>query len=127
MRRSGVTIIELIVSCVIIFTLIGAGAAYFTKTLKTVREVTLRNQLSDIRLSLRLYHLFNNRYPDDIRRLLAEKIDMMPYSGAALKKKYVESVGTDNEGFPQDPFGNRFLYRADLGEVKSQTKGYENW
>ena len=127
MKKNAFTIIEFIVSCIIIFVLAGVGFLHFKKTLKSFREVALKSQLEDIRLSLKLYELFHNKYPEDIRSLLTEEVNMMPYSSAVLKKKYIESVRSDNEGFPLDPFGNKFVYRADRGEIKTQTKGYENW
>lgn len=127
MKKESFTLVEFVITCIIIFTLIGVGSIYFTKTLKGVREITLRNQLADIRLSLKLYQLFHEKYPEDIRTLLTEQVNLMTYSGAVLKKKYVESVRSDKEGFPIDPFGNRFVYRPDIGEVRSGTKEYEKW
>ena len=123
----GFTSVEFITAVIIIVTLIGTSALYFKRALASFREVALKNQLTDIRLNLKLYRLFHDNYPDDIRVLLSEEVDMAPYSNAVLKKKYIESIKSDREGFPLDPFGNRFVYRSDIGEVRSQTKGYEDW
>lgn len=114
-------------ACVIIFAFVAAASFYFTKTLNVFRESALKSQLADIRLSLKLYQMFNDSYPGDIRELLTREVNMMSYSGSVLKKKYVESVRADREGFPLDPFGNRFVYRPDIGEVRSGTKEYKSW
>ncbi|MCX5715684.1 MAG: type II secretion system F family protein [Candidatus Omnitrophica bacterium] len=127
MRRRGFSAVEFIVTCAILFVFIGTASFYFTTALKVFRESALKNQLADIRLSLKLYHMFQDKYPADIRGLLTEEFNLMPYSNAVLKKKYVDSATTDKEGYPLDPFGNRFVYRPDIGEVCSGTKIYEKW
>lgn len=89
--------------------------------------MALKNQLADLRLSIKAYRMIHGVSLSDIRALLNEEVNFMPYSSRVIKKKYVESLKSDKEGFPLDPFGNRFMYRPDTGEVKSGTKGYKAW
>jgi hypothetical protein len=104
---------------------LGASSLYLSRTLRVFREAALKNQLADLRMSLKTYEMVYGAPPADIRILLNEEMNLIPYSSQVIKKKYVESVRSDKEGFPLDPFGNRFVYRSDVGKIKSGTKGYE--
>lgn len=127
MKKRGLTLVEIILTFVIVSSLIGIGSLYFKSVLRAFREVALKNQLVDIRLSLKLYQLLHDKNPQDLRTLLTEEVNFMPYSGGLFKKRYLESVRSDKDNFPLDPFGNRFVYRPYIGEVRSSTKGYEAW
>ncbi|MBI4336064.1 MAG: hypothetical protein HY589_05360 [Candidatus Omnitrophica bacterium] len=126
MTRKGLTKIEFAAGYVIICVIACVMFVYFSRTLRPYREAVLKNQLMDIRLSLKLYQLFHNEYPWDIRVLLSEEVGFKP-AARALKKKYVEYIRSDAQGFPIDPFGNRFAYAPGSGGVRSQTRGYEKW
>ncbi len=94
--------------------------------LKT-KEVVLLAELRNIRIALNIYKGFNGKYPDDIQELVEKEIYGTKFIHEIYRRPYLEHQRLDKEGFPVDPWNNRFIYDSLKGEVFSRTKGYEKW
>jgi hypothetical protein len=78
-------------------------------------------------MSIQLYHMLNGRYPADLKELLTKRFLMPTKEGTIFSDQYLKSRALDQNGYPVDPFGQRYLYNPALGRVTSSTRGYENW
>jgi type II secretory pathway pseudopilin PulG len=88
-----------------------------------VLEADMRN----MRLGLDLYLYQKGKYPEDIRVLERDKFIEYTAAGKIIKKSYVELITKDEEGYPIDPFGNRYHYDAKTGIVHPTSPGYKDW
>lgn len=110
MTRYGLTTMELLITCGIIFILIGTFGIYVNKILLESKEVALKIELLNLRTNLRLYKILHKTNPPEIK-------DFFKY----------EKDRADREGYLSDPFKNRYVYDAKLGEIRSSTRSYEMW
>lgn len=107
---TGLTTVELLIICCIIFILIGTFGVYINKILVEAKETALKMELLNLKTNLRLYKILRNANPLEIK-------DFYKY----------EKDRADREGCLLDPFKNRYIYDAKLGEIRSCRKGYEMW
>ncbi len=109
------SILELAASFIIIFILIGGFGIFASKVLTNAREVALRNELYNLRLSLELYRVHNRADPEELASL---------YS---VKEYFVLINRFDRERRLLDPFGNKYYYNSKTGIIKSSTTRYKGW
>ncbi len=121
------TLLEFIFAIIIIIAFIGVLLTFIHKAAINAKEVTLQVELKNLRLSLDLYKAINEHYPEDLRLLIQAKYKMKSSEEFLFGEKFLETVGKDEQGYPLDPFGNRFFYNSRRGVINSQTKGYEQW
>lgn len=121
------SLVELIVICIIILVLSGIFISHGNIILLRAREAALRNELSNLRLSVSLYRILNEEYPDSIEILVNRPYDIGSGKGPVLKGKFLKNSKYDKAGRLKDPFGNIFIYNSQTGVVKSNTEGYNNW
>lgn len=95
--------------------------------IRAAREVTLRMGLTTVRNAVLLYQIREGRTPPGLRTLLNDAYMLPTEQGTFFSRRYLERQALDTDGFPIDPFGNRFLYDPTDGTVRSQTKGYTTW
>lgn len=129
----GLTILDFVITLCIIGVLTGIVIPKYRKTVRMAQETALRAELSNIRTSIRLFRMLNSRNPDSLREMM-EKKAMIPgrtgadlYSGSFFEKSYLSANAVDAEGNKVDAFGNLFSYDKTHGELRTTTKGYENW
>ncbi len=129
----GLTVIDAAITICLIGLLIGIVIPKYQRMAHEAQEAALKSALSNIRTSIRLFKMLNNRNPVSLNELMEKKV-MIPvsigsdtYTGSILDQKYLMSIATDRKGNIIDAFGNPFEYDSSRGEVKATTKGYETW
>lgn len=107
--------------------MIYVAVLYYGKVSDQARMMVLESDMRNIRLGISLYLYKNRTVPEDIRDL--EKKECIEYTagGELIKREYVKLITKDEEGYPLDPFGNRYGYDPKTGMVHPTTPGYENW
>lgn len=125
--RDGLTLFELVVTLTIIGIFSGILALFIHEAAVIAKETTLRSELYDLRLSLVLYKAIKKRNPDDLKELMEARYGHTGSGEVLFAEKFLNVVGIDAEGYPVDPFGNRFEYNSKYGTVRPLTGGYENW
>lgn len=109
------TLFELMVSSCIILVLVGTFGISAHKVLGAAREVALKNELANLRLSLELYRIFNHKNPEKLEEL------------CSIRDYFVLVDRFDKEKRLLDPFGNRYSYNPKTGKIYSITQRYRNW
>ena len=131
--RKGLTIIDAVITICIIGVLIGVVVPKYERMAHAAQEAALKSALSNIRTSIQLFKMLNNRNPNSLKELIEKnvmlpaKIGSDPYTGSILDQKYLMLNAVDEKGNILDAFGNAFLYDNFRGEVRATTKGYETW
>jgi type II secretory pathway pseudopilin PulG len=131
-NAKGFTIIDAVITLCLIGILIGVVIPKYQRVAREAREAALRTELSNIRISIRLFTMLNGRNPASLGEMIEKKV-MLParigggYTGSIFKESYLMKNAVDAEGNKVDAYGNPFLYDPQRGEVRSSTIGYENW
>ncbi len=125
--QKGLGVIDTVIVVLIISVFIGVFIPRYYRIARESQEIALRAGLNNIRMSLDLYKLHNGEYPKDLRELITKKY-IQPYrEDTIFKGEYLKDHALDNEGYPIDPFNNRYKYDPNRGKVSSITTGYEGW
>jgi type II secretory pathway pseudopilin PulG len=131
--QKGFTIIDALITLCLIGILIGVVIPKYQQVAHEAQEVALKTGLANIRTSIKLFKMLNNRNPESLKELMEKKV-MLPartgtdrYTGSFFDKKYLMAYAVDPKGNIVDAFGNPFAYDLVRGEVKATTKGYEDW
>lgn len=125
--EQGLGIIDTLIVVVLISILIGVVIPKYQRMAQEAREAVLQVSLGNIRKGIQLYVLTKKEIPPDLQVLIREQVVIPMASGTIFSDTYLNSVTMDSEGYPLDPFGNRFGYLPATGQVFSTTKGYEKW
>jgi competence protein ComGC len=131
-EAKGLTIIDAVITLCLIGILIGVVIPRYHNVAREAQEAALKAELSNIRTSIRLFILLNNRKPASLREMMEKKV-MLPartgsgFAGSIYKESYLMRNAVDADGNKVDAYGNPFLYDSKRGEVRSSTKGYEHW
>jgi type II secretory pathway pseudopilin PulG len=125
--KSGMLILDLIISLTIIGFLIWTFGGVLGRLTQNVRETSLRYQLNNFRMLVRVYKDLRGHYPADLSVFVQNKDNSAEAKADIFNKKLLSDLKRDEYGVPLDPFGNRYYYDYKKGVVGSQTKGYENW
>lgn len=129
----GLTMLDTVITLCLIGILVGIVIPKYRHVARVAQETALKAELSNIRTSIRLFKMLNNRNPDSLRELMEKKVMLpgriggAPYSGSFFKQAYLLKNAMDDEGHKVDSFGNVFIYDKATGEVRSTTKGFEGW
>lgn len=113
--------------CVLVVGLAAAMMTYLDRLMREAREAALKMGLGNIRMSVRLYHALNERYPKDVKELLNTRYLLPAKEDTIFSDRYLDAQALDADGYPVDPFGHRYRYEPQQGRVSSSTKGYEQW
>ena len=131
--QKGLTILDTIITLCLIGILIGVVIPKYQRIAHEAQEAALKTGLANIRTSIKLFKMLNNRNPQSLKELTEKKV-MLParigadrYSGSFFDRNYLMSHAEDSKGNMLDAFGNPFAYDPLRGEVKATTKGYEDW
>jgi competence protein ComGC len=128
----GLTIVDAVITLCLIGILIGVVIPKYHRVAREAQEAALKTELANIRLSITLFIMLNGRNPVSLKELIEKKV-MLParigggYAGSFFKESYLMKNAVDAEGNKVDAYSNPFIYDSTRGEVKSSTKGYENW
>ncbi|MFC1855794.1 type II secretion system protein GspG [Thermodesulfobacteriota bacterium] len=116
---------------VIILSLVGIFLVFaisrFMQNVKYAKEIILQGELVNIRTSIKLYKMLNSKYPESLEEMTQNDY-IMPYSeDSIIEGTYLIPNAVDENGIPLDPFGNKYGYNRENGEIKCLTKGYKGW
>ncbi len=132
-NQKGLTIVESVITLCLIGIMIGVVIPRYQRVAREAQETALMAELVNIRTSIKLFKIINNRNPGSIKEMM-EKDMILPgrtgkdgMTGSVFKDKYLMHYEVDEQGEIIDSFGNRFDYDPLRGEVKATTKGYEDW
>jgi len=131
--QKGLTIIDAVITICIIGVLFGVVIPKYERMAHEAQESALKAALSNIRTSIRLFKMLNNRNPDSLNQLIEKNVMLPartgsdPYTGSIIDQKYLMLIATDSKGNIIDAFGNPFVYDIFRGEVRSTTEGCETW
>lgn len=131
--QKGLTILDTIVTLCLIGILIGFVIPKYQQVAQAAQEVALKAELSNIRQSITLFKMLNDRNPESLKEMMEKKVMLparigsAPASGSFFADQYLLKNAVDVEGRKVDAFGNPFHYDSHQGEVRSTSKGYETW
>ena len=130
----GFTIVDALISLCLIGILVGVFIPHYLRLAHEARETALKMELANIRTSIRLFRMLNERNPQSLRELIENdvlfpaRIGKDPYTGPIFfNEKYLVAQAQDAQGHLVDAFGNLFAYDPVHGQVRASTKGYERW
>ena len=127
-RQEGLGAIETIIVCIVLSFVMVILLGNFHQISHKARETAIKTGLREIRASLSLYRAMNqNQNPGDLRDLISGSYLLTSPTGTLFEKHFLDSYSTDARGYPIDPFGHRYQYDPQNGEVWSNTQGYEKW
>ena len=126
-EEKGLGIIDTLIVLVIISILMGVVIPKYQGIAHEARETALKSGLLNIRMAVRVYKMVNNRYPDDLLQLVNKRYLIEVRKDTIFTQEYLRSLAVDGEGYPLDPYDNRYRYDPVSGYVASTTEGYENW
>ena len=127
LEEKGLGIIDTLVVLVVISVFIGALIPRYQRIAQEAQETALKMGLGNIRKGIMVYVLINQRLPTNLRDLLKERIILPVREDTIFTTEYLRVLSLNSEGYPVDPFGNRYAYDPQTGRVSSTTKGYEAW
>lgn len=131
--NEGRTIFEALLVAVLVAVFVLIAIDKYYSSIKTVKETALLVEMSNLRSALNYYLMFNGKPPISLKEMVEKGVDASKrgIEGAdyriVIAGKYVETMTLDADGYPVDPFGNRYSYDASLGLIRSSTRGYEKW
>lgn len=118
--NTGRSLIDAIFSITIILVFLGVFATYCIINIEEARSVALENGLTNLRNSLELYIILEGRYPEDLREL--DRGYLAIKENNLYGRKYLELQAQDEQGYPIDPYGRRFIYDSKTGKVEGGIK-----
>jgi type II secretory pathway pseudopilin PulG len=125
--EQGLGIFDTLLVCIIVAVMMGVVIPRYQRLADEARETALKTGLANIRQAIQVYVLMNQKVPEDLRDLTRERLMVPLREDTIFTTEYLRSLAQDSEGYPLDPFGNRYLYEPKVGSVSSTTKGYEKW
>lgn len=131
--EEGRSVIEALLVAVLVAVFVLIAVDRYYSSIRSVRETALLVEMSNLRSAFSYSLMFNGKPPISLKELVDKGVDASKrgIEGAdyriVISGKYVETMTLDSEGFPMDPFGNRYSYDASSGMIRSSTRGYEKW
>lgn len=127
MAKRSLTLLEFLVVLCAIFILLGTFAIYANKILSIARQAALQNELINLRMSIEHYRVICGSLPEDLFALINKDFTFQNQDDIIPPNKFLRPFRVDKEGYLLDPFIHRYVYDNRVGNVRSQTKGYESW
>lgn len=123
-RRSGFTLIEILVVMTIVATLLSLVAPRYFETMERSKEATLRHDLSVMRDAIDKYYSDKGAYPDTLEDLIYGQ-----YLRAIPDDPITESAGTWIVTPPSDPNARGSVYNIHSGAegVASDGSMFVQW
>ena len=125
--EQGLGIVDTLIVVVLISIMMGVLLPKYQRLAEQAREVALQISLGNIRKAVQVYVLTKQKIPTDLRDLIQEKYVFPIKEGTVFSDQYLKTNALDDTGYPIDPFGNRYGYDPNIGQLFSTTKGYETW
>lgn len=120
---SGIDTVFLIITTLILMGIV----AYFYQTMVVMsREVALRTELNNMRMAIGIYRMMAGHHPESLLSVSGKSTGPINEDKTGtIFTDYFRPGTVDSEGYPLDPFGNRYSYVD--GRVFSVTKSYDMW
>jgi general secretion pathway protein G len=102
-RRSGFTLVEMLLVLVILATLAAIVVPKFAGRSQQAKETAARSQIASFEMALDAFEVDNGYFPagpDGLRELVQAPADAADWRGPYLKKPVI----------PVDPWGNQYIY-----------------
>jgi type II secretory pathway pseudopilin PulG len=131
--NAGLTVLQALITLGLIGILTGTLILKFQRVTKETQDVAVRVELQNIRRSIALYKVLNQRTPQSLQELMEKelmlpaRIGTEPGESSFYKQKYLLAHALDAQGNILDPFENPYVYDPASGTVRATTKGYESW
>ncbi len=113
---------EVVIVTLVVALAVAVSIGIFARRTRVEHSRTMIGELSAMRTGILLYKLLNRANPSSLDALMSER-----YAAAGGEMPYLDNVYRDAGGKIVDPFGNRYIYDAQAGWVRSTTKGHERW
>jgi len=138
-KDNGLGIVDTLLVCALVGILITVLFYYYQRVILEAKGIAMKAELQSMRTAVNAYRALNhNRSPESLKALMTEKYialkdEKEPMEQRYLKqarlfeRHYLEVYTLDKDGYPIDPFGNRYRYDPRTGDVASGTKSYESW
>ena len=117
-RRSGFTLIEIMVVVVILGLLAALVVPRIGPQVAEAQRTTAQTQIRSLEDALEMYRLHNGFYPSTQQGL--DALVKAPTT-SPVPKRYVE--GGYIKKVPDDPWGNPYIYRNDNGRIRIISTG----
>ena len=117
-RRSGFTLIEIMVVVVILGLLAALVVPRIGPQVDEAKRTTARTQIQSIENALEMYHMHNGFYPTTQQGL--EALVKAPTT-SPVPKRY--QTGGYLQKVPDDPWGNPYIYRNRDGRIQIVSTG----
>ena len=117
-RRSGFTLIEIMVVVVILGLLAALVVPRIGPQVTEAQRITARTQISSIEQALEMYNMHNGFYPTTQQGL--DALIKAPTT-SPVPKRY--QAGGYLQKVPDDPWGNPYIYRNQDGRIKIISTG----
>jgi len=105
----GIVAFENILVLVFLIVLFLIALSYYSKYENVLKERAAAEEVYHINSSIVVYYVLHRRFPEDIREITGDRHRII-YRETFFEKKYLEGIKTDKEGYPLDPWGNRYYY-----------------
>lgn len=125
--ETGLGIIDTLVALILISILIGVAISKYQGMVQEGREVALQVSLVNLRKAVAVYQLTRQSAPGSLKELITERYVVPMKEDTVFSDRYVKLAALDADGYPIDPFGNRYGYDPATGVVRPTTRGYESW
>ncbi|GBE14901.1 MAG TPA: hypothetical protein ENH32_02115 [Proteobacteria bacterium] len=132
----GASATETVVSVGVLMIIFALMLSVYSGQVHRADEGILRAQLRALRMQAKLFKVVRGRWPRDTRELVQDSLSIFPLGAAdlpeepaskLLKPGPVLAVAADGDGYPIDPWGNRFVYERLTGHIRPGTEDYESW
>ena len=127
MKTKSLTLVESVAALTIIGLFMGTMLIFIYKAAIAGKETALHIELRNIRSTINLHKIVKGSYPKDLRELIHARYKPTGSNEIYFSEKFLDTVGRDTQGYPVDPFGNKFYYDPQEGVVFSTSKGYQQW
>ncbi len=82
---------------------------YYRKYENVLKERAAAEEVYHINSGIVVYYVIHGHFPEDIREITNDRQRII-YRETLFERKYLEGIKTDKEGYPLDPWGNRYYY-----------------
>jgi type II secretory pathway pseudopilin PulG len=117
-KKNVLLVFESLIYMALILTVIFVMMFYYYSVCDTAKKQVLKAEINNLQTALQVYKFRNETYPDTLKELVKGNSKNAKNHWIS-NKKYFVYIQIDNEGYPIDPYGKRFIYDKDTGTVKS--------
>ena len=110
-NERGRTLLEALLAVILVSLFLLIAVDRYVSSMQRVKEVALTVELNTMRSAINYFVMMNGRLPESLKELTVRDILITKKDIAGkdytvmIIGKYVESMSTDAEGYPSDPFG----------------------